>query len=62
MQNPPGLELVKEAPSNQVLAELGARWPQPVHDAVAVHTILYGFVTCGGINYMQIALALTRVK
>jgi hypothetical protein len=41
----------------------GKSWPQPVHDAVAAHTrILYGFVTCGDINYMQIALALTRVR
>jgi hypothetical protein len=56
-QNSPGLDLVEVTQPNQVLAGLGAGWPQPVRDARAFHKrILYGFVTCGGINYMQIAL------
>ena len=56
-QGSPGLDFVKEMQSKQVLAGVGKSWPQPVHDAVAAHTrILYGFVTCSDINYMQIAL------
>jgi hypothetical protein len=78
-QGSPGLDLVKEMQSTQVLAGVGTSWPKPVRDAVADHTrIFYGFITCGDINYMQIALvssdaafyfmegdialALTRVK
>src|SRR5579863_1304759 len=33
-QSSPGLDLIKDTQSDQVLAELGAGWPQPVHDAV----------------------------
>jgi hypothetical protein len=56
-QAPPGLQFIKERASKELLAGPGTAWPLVVQDAVAAHpTVLYGFVTCSGINYMQIAL------
>jgi hypothetical protein len=56
-QSAPGLELLKKIHANEALSGPGAGWPGPVHDAVVARTtILYGFVTCEGINYMQVVL------
>lgn len=55
-QMAPGMEFVKERASAEVLVGPGVAWPRSVHDAVALHPrILFGFITCGGINYMQVA-------
>jgi hypothetical protein len=54
-QMSPGMDLLQERTSSEVLAGGGAAWPRAVRDAVAAHRrVLFGFITCGGINYMQI--------
>jgi hypothetical protein len=56
-QASPGLQFVKERASKELLAGPGIGWPKVVHDAVAAHpSVLYGFITCSGTNYMQVAL------
>jgi hypothetical protein len=56
-QAPTGLQFIKEIASTELLAGLGITWPRVVHDAVAAHpTVFYGFISCGGLNYMQVAL------
>ena len=50
-------QFVREVDVRHILAVPGTRWPASVRDAAgAKPKILYGFLTCNGVNYMQIAL------
>jgi hypothetical protein len=50
----PGYDLVKEMTGAQVIADYGKRWPRSVTREIPKEDkIRYGFITCGGINLMQ---------
>jgi hypothetical protein len=53
----PGFRFVKETDSRLALSGPGRGWAKAIRDAVAAHPkVFYGFVACGGINYMQMVL------
>jgi hypothetical protein len=50
----PGYSLLNEMSGTQVIARHGKRWPRPVSRVtLKQEKVYYGFVTCGGINLMQ---------
>ncbi len=50
-------QFIREVDVRGMLAGPGTPWPAGVRDtAGARQKILYGFLTCNGVNYMQIAL------
>lgn len=56
-QAPPGFKFIKAIGSGELLAGPGGAWPSVVRDGVAARPkVLYGFLTCRGINYMQVLL------
>lgn len=51
----PGYDSLKEMSGREVIARYGKRWPRPVKRAALKHEkVRYGFITCGGVNLMQI--------
>ena len=51
-----GYDFIRETPAGKVIAERGQDWPEPVKSKlVAGGNILYGFATCDGMNFMQLA-------
>jgi hypothetical protein len=55
-QDTPGYNLLKEVNSHELLSSTGKSWPEPAKQRLQKRQkVLYGFVTCGGGNYMQVA-------
>jgi hypothetical protein len=53
----PGYNLLKEVSSKTLLARIGQRWPAAARREVSAQPkVLYGFVTCDGINQAQVAV------
>lgn len=52
----PGYNLLKEVNSRELLSGTGKSWPEAAKESLQKRQkVLYGFVTCGGGNYMQVA-------
>jgi len=52
--NDPGYGLLNEMSGKQVIVRFGRKWPQTTKDAARRYEkIHYGFITCNGINLMQ---------
>ncbi|HLJ15031.1 MAG TPA: hypothetical protein VKV15_11080 [Bryobacteraceae bacterium] len=50
-------QFIKQINFRRALMGVGRTWPTAVREALAAKPkILYGFLTCNGVNYMQIAL------
>ncbi len=51
----PGYSLINQVSSKDLLSKSGIAWPVGIQQISKKQTtVLYGFVTCDGINYMQV--------
>jgi hypothetical protein len=54
----PDYRMLNEVSTKKILANEGKSWPTSFRRTLAaLSTVRYGFVTCGGINYMQLIVA-----
>jgi len=50
-------DLIREIAASKLVAEHGQDWPEPAKSKLtASEKVLYGFATCNGMNFMQLAL------
>lgn len=54
----PDYTLLREVSTKKLLTSEGKSWPTSFRRALVAHSkVRYGFITCGGINYMQLLVA-----